>query len=363
MGGSADEADFGGSTRGETKPSAAKPETGGGALPPGAGAAPSTGASEGVSADDVPRGTSTPTNPVQPQSGTLTAGSWDDNVNFEHFQKYRKDPVRAQRPGVLPLSDDELVQAHQAHAAAKSANTRLDVALVIDTTGSMGDEIRYLQSEFIGISQAIEAAYPNASQRWALVLYRDQGDDYVTRYFDFRDQPEAFREKLAAQAAGGGGDFPEAPEAAIEVLNQFAWRDEPDVARIAFWVADAPHHNENAAKLAQALRTTRAQGIHVYPVASSGVDDLTELSMRTAAQLTGGRYLFLTDDSGVGGAHKEPTLPCYYVTKLNDALLRMVDLEMRGVYVAPDAAKIVRTVGQPVNGTCTLQSGATVTLF
>ena len=74
--------------------------------------------------------------------------------------------------------------------------------------------------------------------------------------------------------------------------------------------------------MANSLRVTRDQGVHVYPVASSGVDELTELSMRSAAQLTGGRYLFLTDDSGVGGEHKEPSIPCYVVTKLDDALLR-----------------------------------------
>ena len=51
--------------------------------------------------------------------------------------------------------------------------------------------------------------------------------------------------------------------------------------------------------------------------------------MRSAAQLTGGRYLFLTDDSGVGGEHKEPNIPCYFVTRLDHAILRMVDIEMQ----------------------------------
>ncbi len=63
------------------------------------------------------------------------------------------------------------------------------------------------------------------------------------------------------------------------------------------------------------MRAARSLDVHIYPVASSGVDELTELTMRSAAQLTGGRYLFLTDDSGVGGAHMEPSIPCYFVTK------------------------------------------------
>ena len=99
--------------------------------------------------------------------------------------------------------------------------------------------------------------------------------------------------------------------------------------------------------MANAVRAVRDAGVHLYPVASSGIDELTEHSMRSAAQLTGGRYLFLTDDSGVGGAHKEPTIPCYFVTRLDDAILRMVDIELSGVYHEPTTAEVMRTGGDP----------------
>ena len=85
--------------------------------------------------------------------------------------------------------------------------------------------------------------------------------------------------------------------------------------------------------------------------------------MRTAAELTGGRYLFLTDDSGVGGSHKEPTIPCYFVTKLDTAIVRMVDIELSGKYREPDADEILRTGGNPTSGACTLGSGDTVLVF
>ena len=103
--------------------------------------------------------------------------------------------------------------------------------------------------------------------------------------------------------------------------------------------------------------------MHIYPVASSGIDTFTEATMRASAQLTGGRYLFLTDDSGVGGEHLEPTLPCYFVTLLSDALLRMVDIELSGVYVEPDADQIIRTGGDPSGGICTLDGGEEVRIF
>jgi hypothetical protein len=109
--------------------------------------------------------------------------------------------------------------------------------------------------------------------------------------------------------------------------------------------------------MAGAIRSARDKGIHIYPVASSGVDELSEHTMRSAAQITGGRYLFLTDDSGVGGAHKEPTLPCYFVTKLDRAILRMIDIELSGKYREPTADEILRTGGSPQNGVCTVSSG------
>jgi hypothetical protein len=296
------------------------------------------------------------------QPGTLTAGAWDDSKNFERFLDYRSEIAAQQIPG-LPEFDEQAHVAAAERAAAPAAHVTLDVALVIDTTGSMGDELRYLQSEFDALSSAIEAQYPQAEQRWALVVYRDEGDEYVTRSFDFEGAGETFRNRLDAQSAGGGGDYPEASDAALAAMNQLAWRSDPATARLAFWVADAPHHIERASALAAAVDVAASQDVHLYPVASSGVDELTEYVMRSAAQLTLGRYLFLTDDSGVGGEHKEPTIPCYFVTRLDDAILRMVDIEMSGVYSEPVAADVIRAGGDPADGACTLQSGQTVFAF
>ena len=238
----------------------------------------------------------------------------------------------------------------------------LDVALVIDTTGSMGDEIAYLQTELIAISKESRRL---SERRAALVADRLQGHDRrVHRPLVRLPRRRApIQEKLAEQSAGGGGDYQEAPDAAFATLNQLHWRTGAHVARLAFWIADAPHHPSNAQAFTGALRRTRDLGIHVYPVASSGVDDMTELTMRSSAQLTGGRYLFLTDDSGVGGAHKEPSIPCYFVTKLDDAIVRMVDIEMSGVYREPTPEQIVRTGGDPRNGACVLTSGTEVVAY
>ncbi|MEY2935541.1 MAG: hypothetical protein RL033_6290 [Pseudomonadota bacterium] len=321
----------------------------------------------GIGADPVaPGAPSPPSLPPGPgtgqvEAGTLTAGTWDDNLNLERFLDYREELRAAGMSGLLDFD----AQAHEAARprGTPSAHTKLDISLVIDTTGSMGDELQYLQTEFLALSTTIQEKYPSAEQRWSLVVYRDVGDAYVARGFDFGADPDVFRQQLGEQSPGGGGDFPEAPDAAFERMNQLAWRSDPNTAKLAFWVADAPHHDDRAAALKAAIETSQAQGVHIYPVASSGVDELTELTMRSAAQLTGGRYLFLTDDSGVGGAHKEPSIPCYFVTQLDAAILRMVDIEMTGVYREPTAGELVRAGGDPQDGACKLESGQSVFVF
>ncbi len=114
----------------------------------------------------------------------------------------------------------------------------------------------------------------------------------------------------------------------------------------------------------QAINGAHQRGIHLYPVSASGTDDLLELTMRSAALVTGGRYMFLTDDSGVGDAHKTPEIPCYYVTKLGSGIVRAIGAKLLGKYEAPQGSEILRTSGEPASdGTCKAADGQTVHIF
>lgn len=349
---------------------------------PGSGGSTSSGSAgsgslgDGASSGGSTSSTSTPPPAVPPSSesgngqvvpGTLTAGAWDDNLNYGFFDAYRRNMQASHEQeelnGLLPFDDDEYEAARKTFNKTPEQKDTLDVALVIDTTGSMGDEIQYLKVEFKNIAATIASSHPNAEQRWSLIVYRDEGDEYVVRSFAFDPEVQSFQNNLGAQVAQGGGDFPEAPDQALSALTELDWRTDGATARMAFWVADAPNHPERVDGMATAIRDVASLGVHVYPVASSGIDEITELTMRTTAELTGGRYLFLTDDSGVGGSHKEPTIPCYFVTKLDAAIVRMVDIELSGKYREPAANEILRTGGNPTSGACTLGSGDTVLVF
>ena len=235
-----------------------------------------------------------------------------------------------------------------------TARRALDLALLVDATGSMGDEIGYLQEEIRGIAESVRAGVPDVSLRFSLVVYRDEGDEYVTRVFPFTGDLDAFRRDLSAQHAGGGGDYPEAVDQGITALDQLDWRS-GEVTRVAFLIGDAPPHTDRAAAYLEGVDRLRRRGVHVYPIGASGVGDEAEYLFRVTAALTQARYLFLTDDSGIGNSHAEPHIPCYSVQHLDDLLRRMIVLELTGESVKPRS--VLRTVGQPVDGRCALSGG------
>jgi hypothetical protein len=227
---------------------------------------------------------------------------------------------------------------------------KLDLTLVLDTTGSMGDELEYLKAEIKSIADAVDRKFPHVDKRYGLVLYRDQGDNYVTRTFAFTPSLGQFRKNLSAQRAAGGGDYPEAMHEGLEKAVQLQWRSGP-TARVLFLVADAPPHAQFAERTMRAVDALRKKGVAIYPVAASGADDACEFIMRSAALLTGGQYIFLTNDSGVGDAHAEPHIPYYHVERLNRLMVRMITSELSGRRIDPQPGDILRTVGRPINTT------------
>lgn len=296
------------------------------------------------------------------QSGLLTAGVWDDNRNFDFWKPYQASFVREHGQDFAMFSAQELLAA--ASPAQPSAKSELDVQLVLDTTGSMGDELSYLQTELDAIVGQLRTRLPNVTPRFSLVVYRDKGDEYVTRPFDFTIDTNRFRATLEKQSAGGGGDEPEAVVQGLGDGLRQSWRKGANVARMAFWVADAPAHAGEGQALAKVIRRAKETGVKIYPIASSDTSPAAEYQMRSAAQMTGGRYVFLTNDSGVGNDHAEPHIPCYSVTRLDTAMVRMIENEMTGRHVEPAANQVLRAVGKPnAEGKCTTASGMLVASF
>ena len=217
------------------------------------------------------------------------------------------------------------INAAQIKTACSERN-KVDIFFMVDATGSMADEIRYLQVELDDIIQKIHNQQSELDLRIGSLVYRDHGDEYLTRKSSLSSDINETLGFLRKQSASGGGDYPEAVDVALEesVANE-DWNDDA-LARILFIVLDAPSHTqpEVIARLELQLRLAAKKGIRIVPIACSDIQKNGEYLMRTFALATNGTYLFLTDDSGVGNVHIKPTTDKYDVEKLNDAIVRII---------------------------------------
>lgn len=210
-------------------------------------------------------------------------------------------------------------------AAPCLTNAKVDIAFVVDATGSMGDEISYLQSELLDVIKQTKDSLPEADLQLGSVFYRDHGDEYLTREQALTSKVETTIDFIKKQTASGGGDMPEAVESALEVaLEKMNWRDDAST-RLLFLVLDAPPHEQEAHIKRMQIAATKAatHGIQIIPVACSGINKSTEYLMRALALASNGTYTFLTDHSGIGNAHIEPSTDSYKVEHLNEVLLRL----------------------------------------
>ena len=198
----------------------------------------------------------------------------------------------------------------------------IQIMFVIDTTGSMGDEIRYLKEEIDDVIGRIQEQ-TGATVLLSIMVYRDLGDDYVTDYSDFSTDIEAQQAYLKNQDADGGGDFPEAVDVALTQAVDKQWS--AGATKIIVHVADAPSHDDDVPTWNTAAAKAAEKGIRIVSVASSGIDKQTEYFFRSQSLLTGGVYVWLTNDSGIGGNHLEGTVekrPA--VEPLNDCIVRVI---------------------------------------
>jgi Mg-chelatase subunit ChlD len=232
----------------------------------------------------------------------------------------------------------------------------MDLALVIDTTGSMGDEIDYLQAELDTIIDRLKRQSGNLDLRIGIIVYRDEGDDYVVRSIPLTDDIGSIRDSLAEQSANGGGDQPEAVDQAMIAADRIQWR--ADAAKAVLLIADAPLHEQAIEATLESAQSLRSKGVHIVPVAASGVEDSAQYVMRTMAALTQGRYIFLTDDSGVGKPHAEPDVVCYVVSRLDQLIARVLAGLAEGRRIEPAQDEVIRVVGDYDRGRCRAQQGA-----
>jgi hypothetical protein len=176
-----------------------------------------------------------------------------------------------------------------------NARPRVEVAFVLDSTGSMGGLIEGAKQKIWSIANALIARRPAPEVRIGLISYRDRGDEYVTRFFDLTtDIDEVFRSLQSFQADGGGDDEESVNQALYEAVHRMSWSQDRVVLKIVFLVGDYPPHMDyrGEVRYPETCREAVVRDLIVNTVQCGDVPQTTRV-WRDIARLAEGSFVAL----------------------------------------------------------------------
>ncbi|MBW2410788.1 MAG: VWA domain-containing protein [Deltaproteobacteria bacterium] len=225
-----------------------------------------------------------------------------------------------------------------------SPRIAVDIVFILDTTGSMGEEINRLKKTIEIINLNLSSLSSRPLVRFGMVLYRDQQDDYVTSVIPLTADLELFTRKLYKVYAGGGGDNPEDLQSALhDALKKIEWNH--DGIRIGFVITDAPPHLDYGQKYtyARAAADAKSAGIKLFTIGTGGLNVAGEYVLRQIAQYTYAKYIFLTygekgeSEGGRPGSVSHHTGANYQTDKLEAIIIRLAKEEISHLTEQPIA--------------------------
>ena len=271
------------------------------------------------------------------KDGKVVWKSRTDNTGSAELWPNVFDPEFIPGDYRLLIDGDEIEQPLVWHATNEAmeiewnfsnGNTsQVDIAFVVDATGSMSDELIFLQDDMENMLAKFAIEHSQLQVRTGAVFYRDVDDDYLVRHSDFTSDLGTTVKYIQEQSANGGGDYPEAVHTALSTtLNDLSWSPRART-RIAFLILDAPPHYEPQVldELKSSVKALSEKGIKLIPISASGVDKATEFLMRMVSIATNSTYVFITNDSGIGNDHIEASVGEYEVEYLNELMLRLIE--------------------------------------
>ena len=249
--------------------------------------------------------------------------TYDVNISYLDMNGIRQQTIKT-------VKNNDVIDLENEY----TLSTNLEIMFVIDATGSMIDEMDYIKTEIDDVIGKVKENNPTSKVSLAMMVYRDEGDEYITRFSDFTEDIASQQSWLKQQRADGGGDFEEAVEVALEEAVNKQWSSKG--TKLLFHVADAPAHDNKVVNWSNTITKAAAKGIQIMSLAASGINKKTEFFFRSQSILTGGQYIFLTDDSGIGNQHEQPTIYEKLVVEyLNSCLIRLINGYHTGELASP----------------------------
>ncbi|HIA54652.1 MAG TPA: VWA domain-containing protein [Candidatus Melainabacteria bacterium] len=192
---------------------------------------------------------------------------------------------------LLPGLTNQIALADEA-PTARAERPVLDLAFLIDTTGSMGGEIEMVKKKTKDLVAKLASGKPAPIVRVGLVAYRDRGDDYVTKVFPFSDDIDKVVKDITALNAAGGGDTPEAVNQGLHAaLNDLEWTKNKKASKLLFLIGDAaPHIYPNDFTWEAEAKNAISRGIQINTIGCDGLDSSGTTVFEKIAKLADGSF-------------------------------------------------------------------------
>jgi len=198
---------------------------------------------------------------------------------------------------------------------------RIDVVFVVDSTGSMGDEIRSVKTHLNKIIKEVQNGQPKPDLRVGVVAYRDherEEEEYLLRRMDLTYDIEKAIDFIWNIKASGGGDLPEAVADGLDfAINDMSWdlyhldqnqNSYPHLTtkRLIFLIGDAAPHGVGSSdynygqgcpeghSYKENIKDAQNKDIVIYTISGSGIDSVGKKVFKTIADKTGGEYTHLS---------------------------------------------------------------------
>ena len=264
--------------------------------------------------------------------------------NLKNFEILARDPASGRKTGDQ-FSRDGRRQIDLTISTARQLEERtpLDIVFILDTTGSMGEEIERLKATIQLIHLNLSSLSTKPLLRFGLVLYKDEGgEEYVTQIVPLTENLGKFQNELNSVEAYGGGDTPEDLQAALEdSMKKIKWNT--DGIRLAYIITDAPPHLDYGQSFdyTKASIEAKERGIKIHSVGTGGLPLDGEYILRQVSQFTSGRYIFLTygeggeSEGGAPGSVSHHTGANFQTDKLEAIIIRFAKEELANLSDKP----------------------------
>ncbi len=209
---------------------------------------------------------------------------------------------------------------------------KVEIVFVVDTTGSMGGWLEMFRNKYWAILSLYTNTRPAPEIKVGLVDYRDRGDSWITKVYDFRTDLDAVYTDVGNMKADQGGDTPESVNQALyDAVHKISWSKDSRALRVVYLIGDAPPHMDypDDVKYPVTCREAQKRGIWINAIQCGTDNDCTK-HWKEIASLSNGAFVQVQQVGNVK-----------YFSSPHDARLQEIQRELLGtvLYWGPSSKR------------------------